>query len=176
MRLTKNRWWTRYSPPRILEILDQPGSAKYFSVFDLASGFHQIGMERADVEKTAFSTPCRHYEYKRMSFGLENATFQRLMDSILTGLQETELFVYLDNIVIYASSLDELRAKFGKLTSARCQSKTTTMGMRVFARGSLLRTRNRQGGYKTVHCCPRISSSKDNEKRTRIFGSWRDII
>jgi len=26
----------------VMEILDQPRSAKYFSVFDLASGFHQI--------------------------------------------------------------------------------------------------------------------------------------
>ena len=55
-----------YSLPSILEILDQLGSAKYFSVFDLANGFHQIGMEEEDAEKTAFSTPYGHYEYTRM--------------------------------------------------------------------------------------------------------------
>jgi len=33
----------------ITEILDQLGSAKYFSVFDLVSGFHQISMHESDA-------------------------------------------------------------------------------------------------------------------------------
>ena len=43
------------------------------------------------------------------------ATFQRLMDLVLTGLQGTELFVYLDDIVLYANSLEEHEEKFNKL-------------------------------------------------------------
>lgn len=106
-----------YPLPNIIDILDQLGSAKYFSVFDLASGFHQIPMHESDAPKTAFSTPFGHYEFKRMPFGLKNApaTFQRLMDRVLSGLQGTSLFVYLDDIVIYASSLTEHEAKFNKL-------------------------------------------------------------
>lgn len=106
-----------YPLPNITEILDQLGSAKYFSIFDLASGFHQIPMHEADAQKTAFSTPHGHYEFKRMPFGLKNApaTFQRLMDRVLTGLQGSELFVYLDDIVIYASSMLEHETKFRKL-------------------------------------------------------------
>lgn len=106
-----------YPLPNITDILDQLGSAKYFSVFDLASGFHQIPMSEADAQKTAFSTPFGHYEFKRMPFGLKNApaTFQRLMDKVLSGLQGIELFVYLDDIVIYASSLTEHNKKFSKL-------------------------------------------------------------
>lgn len=106
-----------YPLPNITDILDQLGSAKYFSVFDLASGFHQIPMAPADSHKTAFSTPYGHFEFKRMPFGLKNApaTFQRLMDRILSGLQGLELFVYLDDIVVYASSLKEHAQKFNKL-------------------------------------------------------------
>jgi len=106
-----------YPLPNITEILDQLGSAKYFSVFDLASGFHQIPMHESDAPKTAFSTPYGHYHFKRMPFGLKNApaTFQRLMDQVLSGLQGTELFVYLDDIVLYASSLREHEIKFNKL-------------------------------------------------------------
>lgn len=107
-----------YPLPNITDILDQLGSAKYFSVFDLASRFHQIPMSEADAQKTAFSTPFEHYEFKRMPFGLKNApaTFQRLMDKVLSGLQGIELFVYLDDIVIYASSLMEHNRKFNKVT------------------------------------------------------------
>jgi transposase InsO family protein len=106
-----------YPLPNITDILDQLGSAKYFSVFDLASGFHQIPMAVNDAAKTAFSTPYGHYEFKRMPFGLRNApaTFQRLMDRVLSGLQGIELFVYLDDIVIYSSSLTEHARKFNKL-------------------------------------------------------------
>ena len=108
-----------YPIPNINEILDQLGGAKYFSVFDLASGFHQIPMKPEDAHKTAFSTPYGHYEFKRMPFGLCNApaTFQRLMDHTLTGLQGTEMFVYLDDIVLYASSLTEHLIKFKKLAN-----------------------------------------------------------
>lgn len=89
-----------YPLPNITEILDQLGSAKYFSVFDLASGFHQIPMSPKDAPQTAFSTPFAHFEFKRMPFGLKNApaTFQRMMDKVLTGFQSTELFIYLDDI------------------------------------------------------------------------------
>ena len=74
-------------------------------------------MSPEDSHKTAFSTPFGHYEFGRMPFGLKNApaTFQRLMDLVLTGLQGTELFVYLDDIVLYANSLEEHGEKFNKL-------------------------------------------------------------
>jgi len=49
-----------------------------------------------------------HYEFNRL-FGLKNAsaTFQQLMNSVLTGLQGLKCFVYLDDIVIYDSNLKE---------------------------------------------------------------------
>ncbi|XP_053597516.1 uncharacterized protein LOC128668466 [Microplitis demolitor] len=98
-----------YPLPNIVEILDRLGGAKYFSVFDLASGFHEIKMNPKDQQKTAFSTPNGHFKYNRMPFGLKNApaTFQRLMDRVLLGLQDVELFFYLDDVVIFASSLEE---------------------------------------------------------------------
>ena len=113
-----------YSLPLIKDILDQLGGAKYFSVMDLASGFHQIPMDPESKAKTAFSTPYAHYEFNRMPFGLKNApaTFQKLMGQVLTGLQGNELFVYMDDIVIYASSLvdhsQKLKVLLGRLKTS----------------------------------------------------------
>jgi len=80
-------------------------------LFDIASRFHQT---ESDAQKTAFSTP--HYHFNRMLFGLKNALapFQRLTDHVLSGLERNDTFVYLDDIVIYASSLVEHQTKFNK--------------------------------------------------------------
>src|SRR3978361_1040115 len=96
--------------PNIEEILDQLGHSTYFTTLDLCSGFHQIKMtDDTDMAKTAFSTPTGHYEYTRMPFGLKNApsTFARAMATALAGLQGNQCFVYLDDIIIYASTVEE---------------------------------------------------------------------
>ncbi|XP_057335847.1 uncharacterized protein LOC130674515 isoform X2 [Microplitis mediator] len=54
------------------------------------------------------------------------ATFQRLMDLVLRGLQGADLFVYLDDIVIYARSLEEHNTKFNKLAE-RLRSANLTL-------------------------------------------------
>ena len=63
-----------YPLTNINDILDYLGSAKYFSVFDLDTGFHHIKMDPKDSHKTAFSTPHGHYEFDRMAFGFESST------------------------------------------------------------------------------------------------------
>ena len=96
-----------YPLPDITEILDQLGQVKYFSSLDLAIGYHQIDMDPSEVDKTAFSTKKGHWAYKRMPFGLKTApaTFQRMINNVLSGLTGTRCFVFLDDIVIYANSL-----------------------------------------------------------------------
>lgn len=127
-RLNEKTVADAYPLPNISDILDQLGGAKYFSILDLASGFHQIPINEDDACKTAFSTPHGHYEFTRMPFGLRNApaTFQRLMDQVLSGLQGLEMFVYMDDIVIYASSLREHDIKIAKLM-ARLRSANLTL-------------------------------------------------
>jgi len=72
----------------ITETLGQLGSTKHFSIFDLASRFHQIPMDESDEsQKTVFSTLHGHYHLNQMSFGLKNVAFRRLMNQVLSGLQ-----------------------------------------------------------------------------------------
>ncbi|XP_057658512.1 uncharacterized protein LOC130895308 [Diorhabda carinulata] len=99
----------RYPVPRIGDVLDRLGRCQYFSTIDLASGFHQIQMHENSISKTAFSVENGHYEYLRMPFGLRNAraTFQRVMDNVLKDLQGKICMVYMDDIIIFSSSLEE---------------------------------------------------------------------
>ena len=62
-----------------------------------------------DREKTAFATHKGLYEFKVMPFGLCNApaTFQRLMDLILAGVQWSRCLVYLDDIIVIGHDFDE---------------------------------------------------------------------
>lgn len=107
----------KYPLPNITDLFDKIGKAQYFSTIDLASGYHQIEVNEQDRAKTAFTTQSGHYEFKRMPFGLKTApaTFQRAMDNVLRGLQGIHCLVYLDDIIIFSSSLEEHAQKLQKV-------------------------------------------------------------
>ncbi|XP_056641536.1 uncharacterized protein LOC130448273 [Diorhabda sublineata] len=114
----------RYPLPNISDILDKLGRAQYFTTLDLASGFHQIQMSECSIEKTAFNVDGGHYEYLRMPFGLKNApsTFQRAVNEVLKDIQNKICMVYMDDIIIFSTSLQEhiqnLKLVFSKLRHA----------------------------------------------------------
>lgn len=114
----------KYPLPNITEILDKLGRANYFTTLDLASGFHQIEIDKQDIPKTAFSALNGLFEFERMPFGLKNApsTFQRVMDNVLRGLNNEICMTYLDDIVIFSTSLQEhisrLKSVFDRLRNA----------------------------------------------------------
>lgn len=98
-----------YPLPDVTEILDQLGQSKYFSCIDMVMGYHQIEVAEQDRAVTAFSTKEGHWEYKRLPFGLKTApaTFQRMMNVVLSGLTGSRCFLYLDDVIVYARSLVE---------------------------------------------------------------------
>ena len=120
-----------YPLPRIEEILVTLGKAKYFSTLDLAAGYWQIKLDPASAQKTAFTSHCGLYEFTRMPFGLCNApaTFQRLMQTVLTGLEWKSCFVYIDDILVASETFDEhlihLRQVFERLKHANLRLKPT---------------------------------------------------
>ena len=74
--------------------------------------------------KTAFATPFGLYEFNKMPFGLSNApaTFQRLIEVVLRGLTFEIALIYLDDIIVFASSMSQhlqrLRMVFQRLREA----------------------------------------------------------
>ncbi|CAH2049166.1 unnamed protein product, partial [Iphiclides podalirius] len=99
----------KYPIPNISDVLDKLGRCQYFTTLDLASGFYQVEMLPDDISKTAFSIKHGHFEFLRMPMGLKNSpsTFQRVMDNVLRGLQNEICLVYLDDIIVFSTSLQE---------------------------------------------------------------------
>lgn len=98
----------KFPLPRIDEILDQLGRAKYFSTLDLKSGFHQIPLSEESKKYTAFSSNSGHYEFNRLPFGLNISpnSFQRMMTIALSGLPPETAFLYIDDIIVIGCSIN----------------------------------------------------------------------
>ena len=98
-----------YALPRIDEIVDAIGKAKLFTTLDLASGFWQILLDESSKEKTAFSSILGLMQFRVMPFGLCNApaTFQRLIEKVLTGLNWKQCVAYLDDTVVHSKNFEE---------------------------------------------------------------------
>ena len=98
-----------YPLPRIDACLDTLQGSSWFSTLDLRSGYWQVRQNPVDADKTAFITRRGSFRFKVLSFGLSGAPslFQRLMDLVLIGLTWNVALVYLDDMIIYASSFDE---------------------------------------------------------------------
>ncbi|PIK38532.1 Retrovirus-related Pol polyprotein from transposon [Apostichopus japonicus] len=95
--------------PRIDDSLDTLAGSKWFSTLDLASGYWQVEVHEDDRYKTAFVTHGGLYQFKVLPFGLCNApaTFERLMERVLRGLQWQTCLLYLDDIIVYGNSFDK---------------------------------------------------------------------
>ncbi|GFX41919.1 retrovirus-related Pol polyprotein from transposon 17.6 [Trichonephila clavipes] len=100
------------------DLLQEAKHTAYISTIDLKSGYHQVNVNPADRDKTAFVCPFGTYRFKRMPFGLKNApaTFPRLMDIFRRGLP---VLAYLDDIIIMSPTLEQhladLEAVFKRL-------------------------------------------------------------
>ena len=106
-----------YPLPRIDDCLDTLAGASWFSTFDLRSGYHQVAVDPADVHKTSFITRRGTFAFRVMPFGLCNApaTFQRLMDCVMKGLNYEVCLVYLDDIILFSATIDEHLARLSVL-------------------------------------------------------------
>ncbi len=118
-----------YPIPRIEDVLERLDGMKYFTTLDLVQSYYQIAVAEEDKEKTAFITEEGSYEYNVMPFGLTNApaTFQRLMNLVLAGLNWKMCLVYIDDILIFSRTFEEhmvhLRCVFDRLRNANLKLK-----------------------------------------------------
>ena len=77
-----------YPMPRIDESLSNLGDENFFTTLDIGSAFWQVPLRKQDRDKTGFACELGLFQWKRVPFGLCNATatFQRLMAHALTSV------------------------------------------------------------------------------------------
>ena len=119
-----------YPMPRVDDMIDQIGGAKFISTLDLTKGYWQVPVAEKDREKTAFSTPFGLFQFTRMPFGLQGApaTFQRMVDRLLNGLGDFAN-AYIDDVIIYSKTwkehLNHLEIVLDRLVQAGLKAKPT---------------------------------------------------
>ncbi len=100
----------RYPLPLVPAALEQLQQAKYYSKLDLRNAYNLVRIREGDEWKTAFSTTSGHYEYLVMPFGLSNSpsVFQSFMNNVFRDMLDRWVIVYIDVILIYSNTLEEL--------------------------------------------------------------------
>ena len=137
-----------------MKVCHDLGNAKVFTSIDLAWAFWQIPVKKAHRHRTAFACELGLFEWRRMPFGLCNAspTFQRAIARALAKIKQrfgSMVMAYIDDIVIATETVEDhlvrlrevfecLREAGFKMRAAKCSfmlAETKYLGRVVSAEG-----------------------------------------
>lgn len=98
-----------YRLPLLDEMKVKLHGAKYFSKLDLTNAFYHLELHETSRDLTTFLSENGMFRFTRLMFGVNCAPeiFQREMSRILEGVKN--IIVYIDDILIFAETLEELR-------------------------------------------------------------------
>ena len=130
-----------YPLPRVEDLIQATGGARYFSVLDQRAAYWAIPLDEESKEVTAFITEYGLHQWTRMPFGMKTSpgSFQRIMEDVLQGMNWKQALVYLDDVVIFTKTLDEhlevlqellerYRTSGLKLNPSKCCIASTSVG------------------------------------------------
>ena len=159
-----------YPIPRIDESLSKLGDAKFFTTLDLGSAFWQVPLRKKDREKTGFACELGLYQWKRMPFGLCNATatFQRLMAQDLTRVTKKYgdlVMCYVDDVVIAIPTLEDHIDQLDEVFGCMNRSSETFLTR-------LSRTNERSEKSRRVFKKPRCYKDESDD----CIDTWIDVM
>lgn len=95
--------------PPMNEMRSKLHGASFFTKLDLSNAYYHLELDKSSRDLTTFLSEGGMYRFKRLMFGVNCAPeiFQREMTRILEGFPN--VIVYIDDILIFAKSLVELR-------------------------------------------------------------------
>ena len=106
---------TSFPLPTIETVLDTVAEQKplLWTSLDLRSGYWQTCLNPETADRTGFSTQEGRFRFKRVPFGLCGAFqfFQQVMHKVLRGLTPSSVLVYLDDILVWGKTPDDMIQK-----------------------------------------------------------------
>nr|GEZ20188.1 retrovirus-related Pol polyprotein from transposon 17.6 [Tanacetum cinerariifolium] len=98
------------------------------STTSLKKRYFQIPIDPRDQEKTTFTCPYGTFAYRRMPFGLCNAsgTFQRCMLAIFYDMVEKTMEVFMDDFSVFGNSFENCLSRFDKMLQ-RCKDNNLSL-------------------------------------------------
>jgi hypothetical protein len=102
-----------YPLPHLQQAMDALVGCSWFSTIDCRQGYHQVEVAEEDRHKTAFYSTRGLMQFRKMGFGMCNApaTFQRLMELVMSGLSWEVVLTYIDDIIVFSKSFEEHLAR-----------------------------------------------------------------
>nr|GEW68623.1 reverse transcriptase domain-containing protein [Tanacetum cinerariifolium] len=103
-------------------MLERLARNEYYCFLYGFSGYLQIPIDPKDQEKTTFTCPYGMFTYRRMPFGLCNAssTFQRCMMAIFHDMIEKMMEVFMDDFSVFRNSFETCLSYLDKMLK-RCE-------------------------------------------------------
>jgi hypothetical protein len=177
-----------YPIPHTAQLIERLSGKRFFCVMDLASGFYHFNIREIDRHKTAFITHMGQYEFNRLSMGLKNSPpfFQKSMMILLSGLVHVGCEVYIDDLIVFGMSHDELLenlekvltrlVKLGfKLKQSKCHfglTRVRYLGFEVDGNG----TRIAQDRVEAIKMIARPNSTKELRSFLGITNYLRQYV
>ncbi|GJU34425.1 reverse transcriptase domain-containing protein [Tanacetum coccineum] len=108
--------------PFIDQMLERLAGNEYYCFLDGFLGYFQIPIDPNDQEKTTFTCPYGTFAYRRMPFGLCNAsgTFQRCIMAIFHDMIEKTMEVFMDDFLVFGNSFENCLSRVDKMLQ-RCE-------------------------------------------------------
>ena len=115
----------RFPMPTSESLTTELKGAKVFSKLDIKSAYHHVKLSPASRELTTFMTEWGAFRFTRLVFGVNCAPelFQKIMWTILGSC--TGVVIYLDDILIYADTVEQLRQRTEEVKSRLAKNNLT---------------------------------------------------
>ena len=113
-----------YPIPLLWGNLQEAAGYSWYVTLDANWGFWNVPLEEECKPFTAFVTHRGTFEFNVIPFGIKNSPgeFQRAMDQAFTGMIGDHMNCYIDDIVIWGNTFDEVLVLLEKVLQRCCES------------------------------------------------------